>query len=58
MEIVEKLIKESIDKDVLIYNQADKISNLETTIEFLKEECTALRKQLISACNELMEIKR
>jgi hypothetical protein len=58
MEIVEKLIKESIDKDVLIYNQADKISNLETTIEFLKEECAALRKQLISACNELMEIKR
>lgn len=24
----------------------------------LQEECTALRKQLISACNELMNIKR
>ena len=50
METVARLIKESIDKDVLIYNQADKISNLETTIEFLKEECAALRKQL----NELL----
>jgi cell division protein FtsL len=50
MEIVARLIRESIDKDVLIYNQADKIANLETTIEFLKEECDALRKQL----NELL----
>lgn len=50
MEIVTKLIQESIDKDVLIYNQADKISNLETTVEFLKEECAALRSQL----NELL----
>lgn len=24
----------------------------------LEQECAALRKQLISACNELMEIKR
>jgi hypothetical protein len=26
--------------------------------KMLEEECKALRKQLISACNELMEIKR
>jgi hypothetical protein len=36
---------------ILIKTQADKINMLE-------EEAKALRKQLIAACNELMEIKR
>jgi hypothetical protein len=35
----------------LIKNQTDKIA-------MVTEECIALRKQLIAACNELMEIKR
>ena len=43
------------DKDGLVGNmlrqQADRITMLE-------KETNALRKQLISACNELMELKR
>lgn len=38
-----------------IKNEFDK---QDARIKMLEEECAALRKQLISACNELMEIKR
>jgi septal ring factor EnvC (AmiA/AmiB activator) len=42
----------------LIANTIKRMAELEAENKRLTEECAALRKQLISACNELMEIKR
>jgi hypothetical protein len=38
--------------------QYEKIADLQTTIKFLEEETKALRKQLISATNAVMELRR
>ena len=37
--------------------QHDQIADLQTTVKFLEEECKALRKQLISATNAVMELR-
>jgi hypothetical protein len=42
---------------VLLF-QAEKIADLQTTVSFLEEETKALRKQLISATNAVMEYRR
>ena len=57
-ELTSKLMAKSIDNEVLLTVQKVKIEEQKNMIKNLEQECAALRKQLIAACNELMEIKR
>ena len=54
-ELADELLR---DNTQLTVKAAYMLRQQEDRITMLEKETNALRKQLISACNELMEIKR
>jgi hypothetical protein len=54
----EELLELNIKLEKLLDKKYEIIKQQSDKITMVTEECIALRKQLIAACNELMEIKR
>lgn len=55
---IDKLEREAVAKNNYLEQHCQKIDQQADRITMLEKETSALRKQLIAACNELMEIKR
>ena len=50
--------KINLSENLFVFDAANMLRQQADRITMLEKETNALRKQLIAACNELMEIKR